>query len=402
MQNNFFSCGRLPHYIKWLKRGDFVLVAVTENQEKFIIDSKIPHTTLRRLREEKKFYCPQCGGPLQLKIGHIRIPHFAHITKSRCDSTFSEGETMEHLLGKEQLFGFFRSLELRVELESYLPELRQRPDLLVNKNDSIYAIEFQCSPIHHKRLMERNQGYLQKKIMPIWIPLTPVNKLNGTKGFQKVTLPHQLQQFACGENGPKFLMTYDPLSKQFVYLSNLIHLKGITFFSKVIPLPLFRQHFPFYLPKSYSTDEFSKVLKAYHLFIKHFLRSRVLLSRKGVNDLFLRSVYELRLNLEHLPSFLGVPICGNEALKVCAVEWQTELMYFIGLCGIKVHAINRAVISDFFRWSNRICTEDALLPVLRFVRLLQELGVENAESSVKQPQLEELLYRQFLATNVKD
>lgn len=377
-----------------------MLVACTENKEPFVIHSKISHATLRRIKEEKNFFCPQCGEMVQLKIGNIKIPHFAHYSKSRCESHFSEGETVEHLSGKQQLFELFKSLQLHAELEPYLKELKQRPDLLIFKNGSAYAIEFQCSPINENRFFERNRGYLQKRIAPIWIPLTPGQKIKETP-LQKINLSHQLQLFIAHAQKPKYLMTYDPANKQFVYLSNLIHFKGISFFGKVSRLPLFKQHFPFYIPKTLTKDEFSFVFKAYHHFIKQFLKSRVLVSRKGVNDLFLRSVYELRLNPGQLPTFLGVPISGNEALQACAVEWQTELLYFIRLNGIKVHAVNEQMIKDFFQWSGRADTDGAVQTVFQYVELLNELAIEDEKCSVEERQLEEVLYSQFLATTGK-
>jgi competence protein CoiA len=383
-----------------VKRGGFVLVAITENQERFVIDSTIPHTTLKRLREERQFYCPQCGEKLQLKIGTVKMPHFAHISISHCESYFSEGETIQHLQGKEQLFQLFRYLQIPVLLEPYIAELNQRPDLLINLNGYQYAIEFQCSPIKHQRFLERNSGYNQKNIQPIWIALTPVQKIK-ENGLQKITLPHQLQQFITSEKKAKYLMTYNPNTKQFLYISNLIHLKGISYLSKISPLPLLKQKFPFYIPRPFTEKEFSNVLNAYHNFINQFLKSRVLFSRKGVNDLFLRSVYELRIDLYQFPIFLGIPICGNEAFHVCAIEWQTELMYFIHLLGIKVHAINQKVIIDFLRWSKRACTSEAIQVVNRYVELLKDLSVEDMMSTVKEEQLEELLYRQFLATRGK-
>lgn len=380
-----------------VKRGDSVLVALTENREPFVIHSQLSHEALKRLKEEKKFYCPQCGELLQLKIGTIKIPHFAHVSKSRCETSFSEGESVRHLLGKEQLFQLFQSLRLHVKLEPYLPDINQRPDLLVADKNLLYAIEFQCSPIRSERLAERNQGYLRQKIQPVWIPLTPIQKIKRT-GLQQLTLPQQLQQFIVNSKRTKYLMTYEPETKQFFYLSNFIHLKGISFFAKVSKLPLFQQQFPFYLPKTLTAKEFSSLFQAYHHFIQRFLKSRVLLSRKGVNDLFLRSVYELRLDIQNLPTFLGVPMPGNEELGDCAVEWQTELLYFIHCNGIKVHASDQKLLHNFFRWSKRKCTKDALQVVIRFVELLNELAVEDEKSPVEEKHLEEVLYRQFLAT----
>jgi len=107
------------------------------------------------------------------------------------------------------------------------------------------------------------------------------------------------------------------------------------------------------------------------------------------------------LNPGQLPTFLGVPISGNEALQACAVEWQTELLYFIRLNGIKVHAVNEQVIMDFFQWSGRADTDGAVQTVFQYVELLNELAIEDEKCPVEERQLEEVLYSQFLATTGK-
>lgn len=377
-----------------------MLVALTEKQEPFVLHSNLSHAVLRRLKEEKTFFCPQCGEPLQMKLGTIKIPHFAHYSKSQCESRFSEGETFQHLQGKQQLYELFKTLQLFVELEPYLKDIQQRPDLLIVKNNTAYAIEFQCSPINGERFLERNQGYAQKEIVPIWIPLTPIQKVKQSR-FQKITISHQLQLFRNGPNQLKYIMSYHPSTKQFYYFSNLLHLNGISFISKISRIPLLQQHFPFYQPKPLTTDEFSFIYKAYHQFIKEFLQRRVLLSRKGVNDLFLRSLYELRLNFQELPNFLRVPVFGSEVMKECTVEWQTELLYFIRLNGIKIHAVNEQMIKDFFQWSGRADTDGAVQTVFQYVELLNELAIEDEKCPVKERHLEEVLYSQFLATTGK-
>ena len=40
--------------------------------------------------KESKYYCPVCGGILKQKRGDRRIYHFAHQTKSECDSWTAE------------------------------------------------------------------------------------------------------------------------------------------------------------------------------------------------------------------------------------------------------------------------------------------------------------------------
>lgn len=376
-----------------------MLVALTEHRKLFIIDSKTPHSTFKKIREQTKFYCPQCGEILQFKIGSVKIPHFAHLKDSSCNTYFSEGESEQHLLGKEDLYQLFSYLKLTVQLEPYLPDLKQRPDLLITK-ERRYAIEFQCSTLQYDSFLQRNQGYLHNNIVPIWIVKTPV-QIKKVTGIQKLSISAQYQQFFNCANGQKYLITYDPINKQFIYLSNFIHLNGNTFLTKIIPLPLYKQKFPFYLPQSLMKDEFSYAIKKYYSYKIQYLKRRVLLSRKGVNDLFLRSVYELRLDYKQMPIIVGVPIRGGELFKVCAVEWQTALFYFIHFHEIKVHAINKGVIYDFLNWAKMKKTSEAINVVERYCSILQNLSVETVYSTVSHKQLEHLLYKQFLATERK-
>ncbi len=53
-----------------------------------------------------------------------------------------------------------------MEIEAYIPEFKQRPDLLVN--DKI-AIEIQCSHLSMKRLKERTENYQVHGFTVLWL-----------------------------------------------------------------------------------------------------------------------------------------------------------------------------------------------------------------------------------------
>lgn len=106
------------------------------------------------------FFCPECKQPVILKQGHWKIPHFAHQSVQAC-SSFSEGETQEHLYNKAWLQAWTQD----GILEAYLPELKQRPDILWKK----LAIEVQCSSLSVERLIERIQTYQQYQYHSWWL-----------------------------------------------------------------------------------------------------------------------------------------------------------------------------------------------------------------------------------------
>lgn len=115
------------------------------------------------------YYCPDCSELVKLKIGKSKIKHFAHQKKCQ-NSSFSEGETQEHLLGKFYLYQLLSEQGYFVELEPYINAIQQRPDLLCyNEKGEKVAIEFQCSPISVDCLKKRTKGYLSVNCPVIWI-----------------------------------------------------------------------------------------------------------------------------------------------------------------------------------------------------------------------------------------
>lgn len=127
------------------------------------------------------YSCPGCHEPVILRRGRHKIAHFAHRPGSQCQ--LGEGETAEHLLGKRQLLQWYRQRGEQVELEVYLPQIAQRPDLLLIERGHRVAIEFQCSPLSLKRLRERNAGYRQCGIGFHWLLGAPYQRrhLQGPK-----------------------------------------------------------------------------------------------------------------------------------------------------------------------------------------------------------------------------
>ncbi|PYF06526.1 competence protein CoiA [Ureibacillus chungkukjangi] len=373
-----------------------MLVAYTEQNEPFILNSSMPQTTLHQLRSSKKFYCPLCKQQLLFKIGSLKIPHFAHISKSNCDYLFSDRESEIHLKGKEQLYNHFKALSIDTELEAYLPSIQQRPDILLqDQNKKQFAIEFQCSPISQERLIERNEGYASEKISPIWIPNTPSNIVK--KGIQKISLTKNHQQFLLSSEHHPYLMTYNPAVRQFFYISNLIFLQGNRFISKVQAIPIDHQKFPFYLPRPLTQNEFKQYLLINNQEKHKYLQDRVLLSRRGVKDILLRSVYELRLNLHALPNYIGIPLVGNDEFQVFSVDWQLAIFYFIHINQIELRHMKGQTIFYFLKWASLPQNERAKNVVQQYCRILEELSIQHSYQSIQEEKLLEVLYNHFLA-----
>lgn len=376
-----------------------MLVAYTEQKKRFVLNSSIPETTLKQLREKQKFYCPQCKQLLQFKIGTFKIPHFAHFSKKECNDFFSERESEQHLLGKEHLYDLFQHLLLQVELEPFLRGLRQRPDLLIEKNHRRFAIEFQCSPISINRFKERNEGYESNKIEAYWIPNTPYKRVQ--RGIQIMSINKHMQLFRNTDGHQSYMMTYHPAMRQFVYMSNLMFLHGNRFISKVQMIPQMKQRFPFYIPKPLSEQEFKQYLLLFNRVKHHYLRWVVLVNKKGVNHLFLRSLYELRLNAQTLPNYIGIPIKGSEHLKVSPLEWQTALFYFLHISRISLAHFIETNTQKFLQWANLPETNAAKSIVKEYCHILESLSIEHYRQSIRNEELFQKLYTHFLAMKTK-
>ncbi|WP_407372434.1 competence protein CoiA [Carnobacterium sp.] len=137
-------------------------------------------------KQKRDYYCPSCKEPVFLKKGAVKQAHFTHFQKNDC-TVFSEGETQEHISGKKILFRWFTQQEIPCQLEAYLPNLKQRPDLLVWLDDQTpVAIEFQCSTLSVERMIERTLGYTEKGYKVYWILGQNFHFKNKLTSFQRL------------------------------------------------------------------------------------------------------------------------------------------------------------------------------------------------------------------------
>lgn len=144
-------------------------------------------TAHKDLSKQDHYSCPACQSPVHLKAGSVMRPHFAHFKKAHC-AVFSEGETEEHILGKQQMYDWLKSKGYPVEMEAYLPELMQRPDLLMKWKNQDIAIEFQCSSLSIEKLSARTEGYINKGYKVIWILGEQFTYQRKLTAFQKACL----------------------------------------------------------------------------------------------------------------------------------------------------------------------------------------------------------------------
>lgn len=294
----------------------YILVAKTEQQELFYLTSKHTRTELQEIRLQNKFFCPSCHAPLLLKIGEINIPHFAHQTLTACD-TFSEPESSLHLRGKLLLYQFFSQLNLKIELESYIPQIRQRADLLVNGQT---AIELQFSAIPSAQLKKRSKGYLSLNMQPIWIKGLREPCCEGIGLLRLKTHEIEMRQSA---DKSKFILMFYPLENRFYYHSSLFYVSSNRWVGKTKALEAEHQVFPFAMPKPLTKKEFNVILGIFFNLQQQYVRSQLYIENR-IKSLYCRLCYELRLDMTSLPPFFGLPLIGAECLKQPAVLWQMQ------------------------------------------------------------------------------
>ncbi len=119
--------------------------------------------------EDGPFHCLACQGPVILKQGRIKIPHFAHLSGTECVYS-NEGESQEHQLAKLEIYeALMRTPEVTdVRLERYLQEVR--PDVSFVLNGELVAIEIQFSHLSRDQIVWRTKAYARKHIAVLWMP----------------------------------------------------------------------------------------------------------------------------------------------------------------------------------------------------------------------------------------
>ena len=378
-----------------------ILIAKTESGKQIILAERMSKKDLLALRKRVTFYCPQCHEKVMLKIGEVKIPHFAHFNHSTCRSLFAEGESAAHLAGKRQLFTFFKEQKaLHVQLEPFIKKLAQRPDLLVETAKGKIPVEFQCSTIPIADMMKRTAGYQRVFMQPIWILATSNKLWQLPQGIVTYSLSRFEESFLTrSSNGKNMLLTYNSYSKKFHYLSALLRVSGRKFIVNHRVLSLTGQSFPFAEPNELTEAEYQNYYWLYASHREKFLRNRILYNRKGVNDPFLRNCYRLRLIPSELPLWIGVPVTFDAIFDEHDCECQLALLYFIQQKGLSVCKVTANDLYEFAYHYGRM-EERALTAFGKYMEFLMLLGVTSFHDAFSVDELQKTLL-QYLQKGMK-
>lgn len=135
-----------------------------------LVENKYEKEELKKWSSKSILKCPICGKDYEYCHGKVKMPYFRHKDKEECNYLYSESETQEHLQGKTDLYNWLLKQPnvTKVELEAYIPETKQRPDIMFEWNGQKCVIEYQCTPIASE-YYERHELYEACGIKDIWV-----------------------------------------------------------------------------------------------------------------------------------------------------------------------------------------------------------------------------------------
>ena len=145
-------------------------------------DGKYYKEDLKTWASKDIIKCPICGKSYEYCHGQINTPYFRHKDKSECDYLYSEPETEEHIKGKIALYNWIKKQDgvTNTVLEAWIPETKQRPDIMFEYGGSKWVIEYQCSPIATEYIT-RHKLYQAGGINDIWICGTENYKIDSAR-----------------------------------------------------------------------------------------------------------------------------------------------------------------------------------------------------------------------------
>lgn len=300
-----------------------MFVARRENGEKVHLLHNQDEKKLQIMRKKERFFCPVCRREVQLKLGKQKRWHFAHKKVNQCLIS-SEPESAYHMRGKEQLYSWLISQGFHVEIEHYLPEIRQRPDLFIERNGRQIAIEYQCASLSTEQLLKRTRSYWKAGIQIIWI-------LGGNqmKRHSAYWISLSSFHFLCIQSYPQpSLLFFCPNEKSFIKCELLIPFSTNVYFSHSMYLPLRTVTFEELFCEAPITKE---RLEREWQNKKNYFRTNVLPIWNYNHKSLLHLLYQYHLSPSCFPSEIGVPLPSAFALQTHPFIWQALLCIdFIG------------------------------------------------------------------------
>lgn len=295
-----------------------MLVAQTEEGERINLSEKRNLFTLKKLRECKMFFCPECKEEVAMKIGTKRIPHFSHKKGSNCAESY-ERESEYHNSGKVLILNWLKEKGLDPILEPYYRNISQRPDIGVNFKGIDYAIEFQCSVISEELFTKRSEAYIQSGIIPIWIL---AGKNIRRIGKNKISLSGFHYLFLRKTDlGHWVIPSFCPITKSFINIHNIVPYTVRNSFSNYHISPL---------SKADLTVLFCPNITGHinqYEWLREIRKTKNLLPqiRGAFQNKFLKELYSRSLSPVLLPPEIGLPVFHAPFIETSPIQWQSYL-----------------------------------------------------------------------------
>lgn len=336
---------------------------------------KLSPVELKKLRNES-FYCPECKNILQIRAGPKVTPHFAHLPKSEC----SRRESIEHETGKWDLYQWFLKQGYCTELERYVPEIKQRPDIFISLPDKNIAIEYQCAKIPLKEIEKRTTAYLSRDIFPLWI--LGSNHFKQKNSFTLCTSAF-IQSFLYHFNNSFFLYFFNAKTKHICINSHIQSSTARTMIAHPQTFSLSRLSFP-QLFKSSTTS-----LSDFHLqFWKKQLyihRTKYKMHVSSDEHQFRQFLYLRGYHYSLIPSIAYIPLAGQVSSSTKSFIWQTRLI---------IEHFLPVEVGSLFKFPKIACrkTINGYTPDLTFEYLivLEKLGYVKQSSGDKWLKIKEV------------
>lgn len=155
------------------------------------------------------YRCPDCLSELVIKKGKHTVAHFAHKVDSYCLRNSYKKESLDHISSKHHIYASLNG-KVNIDMEYYISEIEQIPDILINKN---IVVEFQYSPISFDLLMDRSEGFRLMNIKVIWIGKN-IKYLNGIltlSYFEAALINHKERTLITYNPEERLLIRYECL-----------------------------------------------------------------------------------------------------------------------------------------------------------------------------------------------
>lgn len=113
-------------------------------------------------KRQQNYCCLECGSIVRLREGHIRKPHFYHLTKTSCRQS---EKSLTHL--QLQIYLKQNLPENEASLEHRFPDIRRIADVAWHPQKIIF--EIQCSPMTKEEMEARVESYKSVGYQVVWV-----------------------------------------------------------------------------------------------------------------------------------------------------------------------------------------------------------------------------------------